>query len=575
MSTTTTSGLDWGSNWSASATVPASSTLSTSHMAWSIAANRTRTSVESSTRKTRSWTSLLDPVVVQAISVAPIWAAGPRAEVGAPRRRVYETTDSGGPLGRESLLDDVADQVRVGLEVQLAQQAAAVGADGLRPDRQGDRDLLVGLPGPEQAQHLILARREGLVRSTGEPRAQLDGQPLGERGADVGAAGVRLLHRGEQLGRRLGLAHVARRAGAERLHGELPLRVHAHDQHGDAGESLPQLADQRNESGAGHADVQNDDVRAGALEPAQQLTALGGLADDLAQVVVGGELANAGADQLMVVRDDDPDHSRLGKVSVSVVPRPRSPVMVTVPPRLVARSRMPRSPSERESERAPSLMPRPLSWTLSSSASAESVNRTSTRVAPACRATLVRDSWKIRKAAVARPASTAGCSAGTSTRQAMPVRVSNSRACHWMAAWRPSSSSTPGRSSVAMRWIAPAVSSRIDSMPSTLPASSGAGWGSRRLSQVRSILRAVSACPSSSWISRAIRVRSASRTASSRAARPATAMPTAACSNVARSRDSWRRRASSVSRAAPSAAPRSAMAAASMSPVTDASARNV
>src|SRR5256886_13553434 len=49
------------------------------------------------------------------------------------------------------------------------------------------------------------------------------------------------------------------------------------------------------------------------------------------------------------------------------VPRPDAAVMVTVPPRLVARSRMPSSPSERESERAPSLMPRPLSCTLSRS----------------------------------------------------------------------------------------------------------------------------------------------------------------------------------------------------------------
>src|SRR5437588_11399569 len=96
MSTTTTSGLDSGSNASASATVPASTTLSTSHMSWSIAANRTRTSVESSTRKTRIWTSLLDWVVVQAISVDAIWAAGARAEVGAPLLRVYETTDSRG-----------------------------------------------------------------------------------------------------------------------------------------------------------------------------------------------------------------------------------------------------------------------------------------------------------------------------------------------------------------------------------------------------------------------------------------------------------------------------------------------
>src|SRR5438132_3987109 len=329
-----------------------------------------------------------------------------------------------------------------------------------------------------------------------------------------------LLHGGEQLTRSLGLAYIACRAGAQRLNRELALRVHTDDQHGDSGESFAQLADERDESRAGHGAVQDHAGGARPLEPAQQLATLGCLAHDLDHMILGGELAKAGPDQLVVIRDEDPDHSRLGRLSVSVVPRPGAPVMVTVPPKLVARSRMPRSPSERESARASSLMPRPLSCTLSSSACVEMVNRTRTRVALACRATLVSASWKIRKAAVARLASTAGCSAATSTGQAMPVRISNSRACHWMAALRPSSSRTPGRSSVAIRWIAPAVPSRIASMPSTLPASSGAGWGSRRLSHVRSILRAVSACPSSSWISRAMRVRSASRAASSRAARP-------------------------------------------------------
>src|SRR5256885_14949393 len=90
MSTTTTSALESGSNSSASATVPASTTLSTSHMSWSIAASRTRTSVESSTRKTRIWTSQLEWVVVQAMAVALIWVAGAPAGVGGRPAPLYE-----------------------------------------------------------------------------------------------------------------------------------------------------------------------------------------------------------------------------------------------------------------------------------------------------------------------------------------------------------------------------------------------------------------------------------------------------------------------------------------------------
>src|SRR2546429_10008553 len=97
MSTTTTSGLDSGISRSASATVPASTTLSTSHMSCSIAASRTRTRVESSTRKTRIWTSLLESIVVQATSVAPIWAAGEPAGVGGGAPRGGGKREVGGP----------------------------------------------------------------------------------------------------------------------------------------------------------------------------------------------------------------------------------------------------------------------------------------------------------------------------------------------------------------------------------------------------------------------------------------------------------------------------------------------
>src|SRR2546430_2322969 len=69
---------------------------------------------------------------------------------------------------------------------------------------------------------------------------------------------------------------------------------------------------------------------------------------------------------------------------------------------------MPSRPRERESCRAPSRMPRPLSATVRSSALGVMPSRTSTWVAAAWRATLVSASWKMRNTAVARLASTAG-----------------------------------------------------------------------------------------------------------------------------------------------------------------------
>src|SRR6266705_1015196 len=95
---------------------------------------------------------------------------------------------------------------------------------------------------------------------------------------------------------------------------------------------------------------------------------------------------------------------------------------------------MPSRPRERESCRAPSRMPRPLSSTVRSSALGVMPSRTSTRVAAAWRATLVSASWKMRNTAVARLGSTAGCPSGSSTRHSMPVRVANSRASHSIAA---------------------------------------------------------------------------------------------------------------------------------------------
>src|SRR5437879_996746 len=236
---------------------------------------------------------------------------------------------------------------------------------------------------------------------------------------------MNLRHRRHEVGRRFRFGHVPSGSGTQRLNGQLSLRVHADDQHAHLGETLLELPQQGEEPGPGHADVQDQHVRAAPVELSQQIVSLGRLAHDPQRVVLGGELAEAGANQVMIVGDEDPDHAPRGIVRVKVVPAPGAPVTVTFPRNVVARSRMPSRPSERESCRAPSRMPRPLSWTVNSRALGETPRRTSTWVAAAWRATLVSASWKMRNTAVARLASRAGCSWGSSTRHSMPVRVAN------------------------------------------------------------------------------------------------------------------------------------------------------
>ena len=165
---------------------------------------------------------------------------------------------------------------------------------------------------------------------------------------------------------------------------------------------------------------------------------------------------------------------------------------------------------------------------------------TATRVAFACRATLVSSSWKMRKSAVLRSRSGSVNPAAMSTTQRIPVRRENSRPCHSMAAASPISSSTSGRRPEAMRrteWMMRSIcwqSPFVASVMASGPAASGV-----LASELMSNLSPVSAWPSSSWISRAMWMRSSSRIDCRRAARARR------FSSDARSRCSERLRSSS------------------------------
>ena len=102
----------------------------------------------------------------------------------------------------------------------------------------------------------------------------------------------------------------------------------------------------------------------------------------------------------------------------------------------------------------------------------------------------------------------------------MPVRRANCCTAHSTAGASPRLSSTADRSSVASLRTLSIMESISTAISWVL------GWsrsrcqvGTQSLSENRSILSAVSACPSSSWISRAMTARSFSRAERSRAAK--------------------------------------------------------
>src|SRR5580658_5871110 len=132
----------------------------------------------------------------------------------------------------------------------------------------------------------------------------------------------------------------------------------------------------------------------------------------------------------MVIRDQDVHTSLLsaretstGTRTVTVVPLPGELEMCTSPPQNCARSFMPRSPKDpRELEKPDSQKPIPSSSTTRRMLSSSWQRATRTDFACACRITLVRHSWKIRKVAVARSPSRCKSIGGTETWHWTPLR---------------------------------------------------------------------------------------------------------------------------------------------------------
>src|SRR5690606_10043198 len=98
--------------------------------------------------------------------------------------------------------------------------------------------------------------------------------------------------------------------------------------------------------GLRHPDVHQDDVRAKLCDEPERLDPVGGLPDDLDVVLAVEDGAEPGADQPLVVGQDDADHrdSSRGSRALTRSPPPgRSPTWRS-PPTTRARSTIPRMP---------------------------------------------------------------------------------------------------------------------------------------------------------------------------------------------------------------------------------------
>src|ERR1043166_2369259 len=391
------------------------------------------------------------------------------------------------------MFEGVAGEFGVAVEAHFFEDALTVGAHGLDAEGVLLGDLPDGFARGDQAHDLELAVGEPFMRRGGEVFSEVERHFFGEGGADVAAAGNNLLKGADQLIRRALFGHVAGSASFEDAHGELIFGMHAQHQDRQAGFGAFDLTQHFQAAPARHGDVEHDDVPFVFPDAVEGFVGVAGLAEFGPAQSVGQDVAQASPNHCMVVHEKD-FHGRFGRRrapgdwfrlryraaaarrrgrrggerlrlrlrlrlgvgligmrTVTVVPWPGRPLMLTWPPNKAARSRMPHRPMERVLAISASEMPRPLSWMTSRTWPASRLKRTSTRVACAWRITLVRVSWKMRKKAVF----SSGCNSGNS-RSPRPLhltalRFSKSAACHSRAATRPRLSRMPGRKSVAMR----------------------------------------------------------------------------------------------------------------------------
>ena len=334
-------------------------------------------------------------------------------------------------------------------------------------------------------------------------------QPRAELGVDVAAAAGDLADRRDDLGVRRLLEHVAARAGRERLADVARVVLHREHEHLRVGLLVQQLSGSASSplcSGMTTSSRITSGFSARASKTASRGVA--GLADRLDVLLGLEQQPQAGADDGVVVDDQHADAHRSGTSATSVVPAPGARLDLEPPVESATRSRMPTSPTP-SSRTARGSKPRPSSSitaaTRRPAPGERDADAVRARVLDDVRERLLHDPVE-RRLDLGRQPRLAERRVEVDAR--CPSAPRTSRSSRSSAGTRPKSSSAAGRSSTASRRTSCSVattSSRSSARAARAASSASASSSGFSPSRIE-----VSACPVSSWSSRASRRRSSS-----------------------------------------------------------------
>ena len=176
-------------------------------------------------------------------------------------------------------------------------------------------DRLVGQSLPGQAQHVQLAFAERLHllgRGRGSAGRHLRDDPAGDRGIQHLAPGRRGLDRAHQVIGIGALEEIAVRTRAQQGEDVGIILVRGQDQHAHVRERGLDLAGGLDAGDARHLDIEHRDVGMVLADEPERLPAVAGLGHDGDLGVFFQELADAFADDGVVVGKDDADGMRHG-----------------------------------------------------------------------------------------------------------------------------------------------------------------------------------------------------------------------------------------------------------------------
>src|SRR2546422_395946 len=345
------------------------------------------------------------------------------------------------------------------------------------------------LAGGEEVEHARLA----------DPAQVLVHDVLRDGRGEVGLAPRHRLEGELELGDVGPLEKVARGAGAQGLRHVLLGGVHREDQHARAGRLFGDAGGRLEAVEARHRDVHDDHVGTVAAHEVERFAPVRRLRNHLDPADLAQHGADPLANQGVVLGEQHAQRGRHGSVrgnrAHTVVPVPGWESIRKSPPSRCTRSSMPSSPMEPSAivppRTAATSKPLPSSRTVRSSVPSSARASTSTRLAPAWRATLVMASCATRKHAVSRSEASRSAGSCVRTRTEKPARRAWRSAYQRKAAASPRSSSADGRSSSDMERTA-----YISFSKNTTLSSSGKALAWRPLrSDSRFSFTAVSACP--------------------------------------------------------------------------------